>query len=360
MGRELSDKFELLTLRHAGEPQLKVQYCVGGGNGGKLGANLQWEGDDLNAVNVAAAEGGAEPESIPAARERAASLLKRPTRLVTREDYEEIARTTPGIASKRAYAAIGFHPAHPCVPIPGAVTVFIVPDAPRPDELSQDSPEFDEAVVESAFVAAPVPDPGALEAIRARLGEARLLASEVFVSAPNYRLADLTVEIESDATDRAQLSRKVKLRLRTFLDPLIGGDNGAGWPFGEPIRPSAILRETQSELGTQGSVVRVFIELIGAPKPNQLLAQLSDSIRNDCSTLREIGTTKDRTCAAIALGAKQEAEFRRNCGDSILQGGEPDQEQTCSDIAIGAHELVALRQLTVSFQHPSQSPGGLR
>ena len=55
--------------------------------------------------------------------------------------------------------------------MPGAVTLFVVPDAPRPDQLSEDSEEFDEKLVESAFVAAPVPDPGALAAVRARLGE---------------------------------------------------------------------------------------------------------------------------------------------------------------------------------------------
>ncbi|MGA9768978.1 MAG: hypothetical protein WBV94_08055 [Blastocatellia bacterium] len=361
IGLDQLNEFKALILKHAeGEPQLKVKYCVGGGIAGWLGANLKWKGEDLCAVNVVRTEGGEEPEAISLARERIASTLKQRTRAVTAKDYEEIALAIPGVAIRRAHAAIGFHPAHPCSPVPGAVTLFIVPVAPRPDKLSEDSEEFDEKLVESAFVPAPVPDPGALFAVRARLNETRLIASEVFVSAPRYRQVLLSIEIESNVADRTKLSMRIKQRLRTFLDPLIGGDTGEGWPFGEPLRPSAILREAQRIIGDQGMVIEVFIELVDASKPGKLLNGLRDQIYHDCATLQRIGQGPGENCAAITLGSSEEAKLRGDCSHLILQNAPINREPTCFDVTIGPHDLVELLHLTLNFHSARGSQGGLR
>ena len=134
----------LPVLLNGSKEQLRIHYLVGGGAAGKLGASLRWNTsltaldgtpvkDSFVAVNVVQTVGGEEPEIIQAFRERAAASLKARTRAVIREDFEEIARTVPGVAIKRAHAAVGFHPNHPCTPIPGAVTVFILPDVSRPE-----------------------------------------------------------------------------------------------------------------------------------------------------------------------------------------------------------------------------------
>lgn len=304
-GDGLTGRLPVLA-KNAGD-QLKVKYCAGGGRAGRLGANLTWEGVSWQAINVVRTEGGEEPEAILAARERVAAILKRRTRAVTADDYEEIARTTPGIAIKRAYAAIGFHPAHPCARTPGAATVFIVPAAPRPEVLGEEWQQLDETQVESAFVAAPMPDPAALALVRSRLNETRLITAEVFVAAPVYRPVALAIEIESGAgpggAGRALISQKIKRRVRTFLDPLIGGDSGEGWPFGEPLRPSAITREAQRELGDQGNVTRVSISLL------------------DVLPLKEVD---------------------------------------CDDLPIGAHSLVEPREVRVIFHQESGGHGGLQ
>jgi predicted phage baseplate assembly protein len=279
---------------------VRVQYCVGGGSAGNLGDSRDWEGvtqQDLKATNVVPAEGGEEPETIAKARERAAGVLKRSHRAITREDYEELALTTPGVAIKRAHAAVGFHPDFPCAKVPGAVTVFLVPDAPREDVETD--------WLETAFVAAPVADPGALEAVRARLGMARLVASEVFVRTPRYRPVALTVTVEGDPADPSRIREQIRERLQDFLDPLIGGDKKMGWPFGEPLRPSALLREAQRALDETAGVIAVSIKLL------------------DTS----------------------------------------DAEEDCSDVAIGEHELVTLREVRVQLRRsaagrPSQR--GLR
>jgi hypothetical protein len=56
----------------------------------------------------------------------------------------------------------------------------------------------------------------------------------------------------------------VQLALRQYLDPLAGGDDGTGWPFGAPLRPSALLRVAQQVVGHDGEVASVAVALDGA------------------------------------------------------------------------------------------------
>jgi predicted phage baseplate assembly protein len=298
-----------LTGRLPVSPQeVEVSYQAGGGRIGNLGANLSWEGradNTLTATNVVQADGGAESETIEAARQRVASIIRHRYRAITREDYEEIARgltdvrtgVTTGVAIKRAHAALGFHPGHPCSLTPGAVTVFIVPDAPR----EKPGEDMDEDFVESAFVAAPAPDPGALDAVRARLGRARLVAAEVFVLAPRYVKTSLHVTVESDSPDPIKLRERVTERLQEFLDPLIGGDDRLGWPFGEPLRPSVLLREAQQALDDAGEAVAVAVKRIDSAAP----AEDCEEVRigeNDLVELVEVNVSFRRTAAVRVAG----------------------------------------------------------
>ena len=314
----------LPVLSPTAETNVALQYEVGGGSEGNLEENLCWElaplqampplslagpdpvpsrsglkdcseesTSDLFAQNLVSAEGGADPETMAMARQRAAAQLRRLDRAVTRDDYEEIARTTPGVAVQRAHAAIGYHPSFPCMPVLGAVTVFIVPYAPRED--------IDETWVESAFVPAPMPDPGALSAVRERLESARLITSEIFVRAPRYRPIAIVAEVEADSPDPAMLKRRIEKALMTFLDPLLGGDEGQGWPFGESIRPSALLREIQKALGHDGEATGISIRLL-----------------------------------------------------------ETGQDSDCMDVNIGPHDLVELRAFSARFSQPRVRQGGLR
>ena len=84
----------------------------------------------LGATNVVPGIGGAEAETIEAARDRARAHTRRVTRAVTARDFEELALATPGVDVARARAAVGAHPRHAC-PVADAVTVFILPWVPR-------------------------------------------------------------------------------------------------------------------------------------------------------------------------------------------------------------------------------------
>jgi len=230
-----------------------VEYTIGGGRDGNGGVTGNWlpvgSSVPVRAANPVRTDGGTDPETVAQARERAAGALGEVTRAVTAEDFVTLAVTTPGVAVGRAYAAVGEHPGFPCARVPGAVTVHIVPSVPRDG---------------SDVVPAPEPDPGMLCAVAARLGKARLLTAEVFVRAPAYREVRLRADLSGTPADRVRVSTVVGDALRRFLDPLEGGDDGTGWPFGEALRPSALLRAAQQALGDLAVVAAVAIGIDGA------------------------------------------------------------------------------------------------
>lgn len=284
------------VVNRADDPNLRVRYFAGGGEAGNIGSNRNFEVVaklDVQATNIVTAQGGAEPESLDAARRRAASALRRVERTITGPDHERVVLETPGVAFARAHAALGHHPLHPCRVVPGAVTIYVVPEAPR-----LDGPEYDQ---DCAYVAAPQPDEGALEAARARVENARLVGNEVFVSRADYREVSLHVEARGDSPDPKALSERIRIALQIFLDPLRGGTQKQGWPFGEPLRPSVLLSEAQRAAGLDASILWVSIGL-------------------DCN--------------------------------------EPS--ENCKDVEIEPHQLVVLRDVVVRLEPEASSQGGLR
>jgi Baseplate J-like protein len=280
-------------------PPVDLRLSLGGGEAGNVGAFGSWEPVDPApqpvplALNILPGADGTEPEPLDAARQRAAAALRRPDRAVIADDFVSLARTTPGVDVRRAHAAVGFHPDFPCRPVPGAVTLFIVPDAARLDGGASACPR----------TIAPVPDPATLAAVSARVEGARLLASEVYVRAPIYRQVAITVDIQGSPVVPDAVRADVAARLGDFLDPLIGGAGNDGWPFGEPLRPSTLLREAQAAVGDRGDVVQLAIRLLD-------VAQASD--------------------------------------------------QSCEDVAIGPHALVALASVKTRLSAPALASGGLQ
>jgi predicted phage baseplate assembly protein len=232
-----------------------VTWTLGGGAGANGGTTANWRSTGgavaAKAVNPVPAAGGAQAETIAQARVRAGAALNEVHRAVTAADHEMIALGTPGVAVARARAAVGDHPGYPCTLVPGAVSVYVVPAAPRGD-ADWDRPDF---------VKAPRPDWGLLSQVRGALCAARLLGEELFVQEPRYRAARLQVEVTGAAHDLAAARGRVRDALRRYLDPLTGGDESTGWPFGAPLRPSALLRVAQQAAGHDGDVRTVAIAL---------------------------------------------------------------------------------------------------
>lgn len=260
---------------------VRVEYAIGGGPDGNGGLTDNWLPlADIGAVagaNLVQAQDGADPETVAQARERAAGALGEVTRAVTAGDYVELAVTTPGVEVGRAYASLGEHPGFPCVRVPGAVSVHVVPSV--------------------VGVPAPRPDPGMLRAVAARLSDARLLTAEVFVRAPAYRAVGLRVDLSGQPADRPRVSTVVGDALRGFLDPLVGGADGTGWPFGEALRPSALLRAAQEALGDLADVAAVAIALDGAAPTDSC-----DDVPLRTGELPEVTDIRTRIVPAVEPG----------------------------------------------------------
>jgi predicted phage baseplate assembly protein len=202
-------------------------YRYGGGRAGNVAAStvtqLQSAVDGVDTVtNLRAAEGGSDTETLESAKSRAAADLKSRNRAVTKEDFSTIAESTPGTVIARAETLPLYHPAFPDVPVPGAVTVVVVPDIPG---------------------LAPVPSEATLRNVCACLNERRLLTTEVFVVGPSYRQVhvDAIVRVRSSA-DLGTVRRAVDAALTTYFNPLTGGGQGTGWPLGGTIFYSLVTK----------------------------------------------------------------------------------------------------------------------
>lgn len=181
--------------------------------------------------NLFAADGGADEETLEAAELRGARAIRGRGRAVTAEDFEQIALSAGPVGRARALPL--FHPDFPDTPVPGVVTVVVVPDRPGP---------------------APMPSPVLLRCVCAALDQARLVTTEVYVVAPTYLEVRVVAELYADAeADPAVLKEAASQALATLFDPLRGGVDGHGWPFGGDIHFSrvhhALLLPGVSRLG---------------------------------------------------------------------------------------------------------------
>ncbi len=230
-------------------------YRAGGGSQGNIGAGtitqLQTFVQGIDSVkNYEPATGGTDEESVADAKLRASLALKSNDRAVTLEDFQYLATQAPGANVKRAFAMALYHPNFPSGQIPGVVTVIVVPNSPSPN---------------------PTPNQSTLKAVCVYLDAHRLLTSEIYVVGPVYRKITIQVQlVVSSSYDLAAVKNAVVANLATFFDPLEGGKDGTGWPFGGEVFYSDVYRVI---IGTPG-VQRI--------QDNQLLILLDDQMQQFC------------------------------------------------------------------------------
>ncbi|HEY6352720.1 MAG TPA: putative baseplate assembly protein [Candidatus Angelobacter sp.] len=230
-------------------------YLAGGGTQGNVAAGaisqIQTNVPSISSVtNLQPATGGTDEESLADAELRASMALQSNNRAVTVQDYEYLATQAPGANVARALALPLFHPDFPNGPIPGVVTVVVVPNSP---------------------VLNPTPNQTTLQAVCQYLDAHRLLTAELFVVGPVYRVIQVQVQIVvATGSDLATVKNAVQAALTTFFDPLKGGTGGTGWPFGVTIHYSDVYRVI---LGVSG------VQLI---QDNQLLMFLDGQMQTFC------------------------------------------------------------------------------
>jgi predicted phage baseplate assembly protein len=206
-----------------------VRYQAGGGPAGAIEAGTRLSALTAvpfvtGAVSPDAATGGADGEPVEAALRRGPLQIRARGRAVTVADYALLARQAQGAEIARAHAAIGFHPDVPGAPVPGLVGVLVVP------VRREEGP--------------PLPDQGELDAVARHLvANAAPAGVQVVVGAPRYELVRVEGRLVAEPTaDLGAVVRDTIAAVNRYLDPVTGGEDGQGWPFGAPVRHAAMLR----------------------------------------------------------------------------------------------------------------------
>lgn len=145
-----------------------------------------------------------------------------PDRAVTLLDFERLALSVPGTHIARARAWAGIDPAYPCLQAPGTVTVVVVPELPP---------------------ARPAPSAGLLRAVERFLDRRRVIGTRLVVAGPRYVTISIEAQVQARSSARTtRVQQAVTDALTAFLDPLHGGPQGRGWPFGRDVYRSEILQ----------------------------------------------------------------------------------------------------------------------
>ena len=114
-------------------------------------------------------------------------------------------------------------PSHPCLKAPGTVTVVIAPELPR---------------------GRPQPTTGLLAAVRRSLSPRRVVGTRLVVVGPGYVEVAVRAAVQTSiGANAVRVRQDVTSALDAFLDPLRGGPNGRGWPFGRDVYRSEILQQ---------------------------------------------------------------------------------------------------------------------
>jgi hypothetical protein len=180
-------------------------------------------------TNPVAAAGGRAAESVDEAEGRAIELMNSTVRAVTLKDYEELAMRTPGTRLARVTARANIHPSFPCLQAPGMIMLIILPDMP---------------------VARPTPSPGLLRAVARYLDRRRVIGTRVDVVGPSYLEIAVHARVKAlSGASKTTLQRKIADALNEFLDPLKGGPDGTGWPFGRDVYRSEIMQVIDEVVG---------------------------------------------------------------------------------------------------------------
>jgi predicted phage baseplate assembly protein len=192
-------------------------------------------------VNYQPARGGADGESLQQAVLRVPRLLRTRDRAVTREDFETLTLE----------AARGSVAQTLCIPPSnsseaGTVSIIVIPAA------NTDAIERGEGISPDKFDLNPE-----LEAqISDYLAQRKLLGVQIRLRGAEYTGVSVQTQVGLEPTysnPQAQemLRHQLEIILYRFLNPITGGLDGKGWPFGRPVYTSDIVALFQTVPGVR-------------------------------------------------------------------------------------------------------------
>ncbi|MFE6188182.1 putative baseplate assembly protein [Streptomyces sp. NPDC056465] len=180
-------------------------------------------------VNRESAGGGVAGETLANARLRAPDALRMQERAVTARDYEIIAgQAAPSVRRVRCL---------PAAEGAGAVRVLVVPDAVA-DE-GDDRLRFEQLI----------PSDQVLRTITASLDERRLIGTRLVVEPPVYQGVTVVARLAAAPADTDRVREAALAALFRHLNPLVGGPDGTGWPFGRPAQYGDVFGVLQRAAG---------------------------------------------------------------------------------------------------------------
>src|SRR5215471_3645161 len=213
-------------------------YRTGGGDRGNVGMRaLTVLKSSIPYVarveNRRPASGGVNGEDIRDAKVRGPMVLRTLGRAVTTEDYEFLAReAAPEVARVRCLPAAGDGDEA------GLVRVLVVPAvAANGGRL-----RFE----------ALAPAEKTVQEIARKLDECRLIGFRVMVQSALYRGVTVVARLRArPGTSAARLQEDALDALYGYLNPITGGPEGTGWPFGRPVHSGEVFAVLQRLRGIE-------------------------------------------------------------------------------------------------------------
>ena len=181
--------------------------------------------------NRRAALGGVDGETVDNARVRGPMTLRTLHRAVVPHDYEQLAREEAPDAARVKCVPAGDDEAD--VERAGAVRLLVVP-AGRSDATGR--VRFEELI----------PPDETLARIAAHLEERRPIGARVVVEPPFYQGVTVVATVRAGHAESAPRLREAALTaLYGYFNPLTGGPEGQGWPFGRPVHSGEVFAVLQ-------------------------------------------------------------------------------------------------------------------
>lgn len=229
--------------------RILAQYDVCDGRAGNVAAGAITAGPALppgvRVRNPLATWGGGDAEDALTGEKRIASFIRHRDRLVTAEDFHDIASRTPGVDVARVEVLAAWHPdlgdSQPG-DAPGVVTLMLVP---RHDPRQPDAPQ---------------PDGAFIDAVCRHLDPRRLVTTELVLRGPDYVGLWLSVGITvAGGHTVPDVRDAVKARLRAVLAPtrIDGATDLPGREDGWPLNTAVNLKDLWAEAARVPGVLRV-------------------------------------------------------------------------------------------------------
>ncbi len=212
-----------------------TEYRHGGGSAGNVGAqtlsviSTPIAGVD-RVMNVQRAVGGVDAETVENAKQRGPMTLRSGHQAVTGDDYERLAlEADPSIARVRCLPPIvSGQPARLLV-VPH---ILGAPGAVGLDDFAL--PEF------------------TANRLRDVIETRRILGATIEIGTPFYQGVSVAALLTARPGHPPQLIRqRAAEAISRYLDPVVGGRDGSGWPFDEALRDHAIFRLLESIEGVE-------------------------------------------------------------------------------------------------------------